>query len=114
MQIYLMLGLNILTIKYKYLDFIAQLVEHYTFNVGVTSSSLVEVTIKKIIMNLQQTTIFDIILYIVMVLFIIGVLIGACIQNDILILISTIFIFVILFIFLIINTFRFIKYGRRK
>lgn len=53
-----MLGLNILTIKYKYLDFIAQLVEHYTFNVGVTSSSLVEVTIKK--NNYEFTTNNDI------------------------------------------------------
>ena len=61
-------------------------------------------------MNLQQTTIFDIILYIIMVLSIIGVVIGVCNGNDTIMSISGIFIFVILFIFLIINTYRFIKY----
>ena len=61
-------------------------------------------------MNLQQTTIFDIILYIIMILSIIGVVIGACNGNDTIMSISGIFIFVILLIFLIINTYRFIKY----
>ena len=64
-------------------------------------------------MNLQQTTIFDIILYIIMVLSIIGVVIGICIDNSTIMSISGIFIFVILFIFLIINTYRFIKYKRK-
>lgn len=64
-------------------------------------------------MNLQQTTIFDIILYIIMVLSIIGVVIGICIDNSTIMSISGIFIFVILFIFLIINTYRFIKYRRK-
>ena len=61
-------------------------------------------------MNLQQTTIFDIILYIIMILSIIGVVIGVCNGNDTIMSISGIFIFVILLIFLIINTYRFIKY----
>lgn len=61
-------------------------------------------------MNLQQTTIFDIILYIIMILSIIGVVIGICIDNSTIMSISGIFIFVILLIFLIINTYRFIKY----
>lgn len=61
-------------------------------------------------MNLRQTTIFDIILYIIMILSIIGVVIGICIDNSTIMSISGIFIFVILFIFLIINTYRFIKY----
>lgn len=61
-------------------------------------------------MNLRQTTIFDIILYIIMVLSIIGVVIGVCNGNDTIMSISGIFIFVILLIFLIINTYRFIKY----
>jgi low affinity Fe/Cu permease len=64
--------------------------------------------IKIKIMNLKHTTIFDLILYFIMVLFIIGVLIGACIENDLLISISTIIIFLIVFIFLIINTYRFL------
>ena len=64
-------------------------------------------------MNLRQTTIFDIILYIIMVLSIIGVVIGICIDNSTIMSISGIFIFVILFIFLIINTYRFIKYRRK-
>lgn len=64
-------------------------------------------------MNLQQTTIFDIILYIIMVLSIIGVVIGICIDNSTIMSISGIFIFVILFIFFIINTYRFIKYRRK-
>lgn len=64
-------------------------------------------------MNLQQTTIFDIILYIIMVLSIIGVVIGICIDNSTIMSISSIFIFVILFIFFIINTYRFIKYKRK-
>ena len=64
-------------------------------------------------MNLQQTTIFDIILYIIMILSIIGVVIGVCNGNDTIMSISGIFIFVILFIFLIINTYRFIKYKRK-
>lgn len=61
-------------------------------------------------MNLRQTTIFDIILYIIMILSIIGVVIGVCNGNDTIMSISGIFIFVILLIFLIINTYRFIKY----
>ena len=61
-------------------------------------------------MNLQQTTIFDIILYIIMILSIIGVVIGICIDNSTIMSISGIIIFVILFIFFIINTYRFIKY----
>ena len=61
-------------------------------------------------MNLRQTTIFDIILYIIMILYIIGVVIGICIDNSTIMSISGIFIFVILFIFFIINTYRFIKY----
>lgn len=64
-------------------------------------------------MNLQQTTIFDIILYIIMILSIIGVVIGICIDNNTIMSISSIFIFVILFIFFIINTYRFIKYKRK-
>lgn len=64
-------------------------------------------------MNLQQTTIFDIILYIIMILSIIGVVIGVCTDNSTIMSISVIFIFVILFIFLIINTYRFIKYKRK-
>lgn len=64
-------------------------------------------------MNLQQTTIFDIILYIIMILSIIGVVIGICIDNSTIMSISGIFIFVILFIFLIINAYRFIKYRRK-
>ena len=64
-------------------------------------------------MNLRQTTIFDIILYIIMILSIIGVVIGICIDNSTIMSISGIFIFVILFIFLIINTYRFIKYKRK-
>ena len=64
-------------------------------------------------MNLRQTTIFDIILYIIMILSIIGVVIGVCNGNDTIMSISGIFIFVILFIFLIINTYRFIKYKRK-
>ena len=64
-------------------------------------------------MNLRQTTIFDIILYIIMILSIIGVVIGICNGNDTIMSISGIFIFVILFIFLIINTYRFIKYRRK-
>ena len=64
-------------------------------------------------MNLQQTTIFDIILYIIMILSIIGVVIGICIDNSTIMSISGIFIFVILFIFFIINTYRFIKYKRK-
>lgn len=64
-------------------------------------------------MNLQQTTIFDIILYIIMILSIIGVVIGICIDNSTIMSISSIFIFVILFIFFIINTYRFIKYKRK-
>lgn len=64
-------------------------------------------------MNLQQTTIFDIILYIIMILSIIGVVIGICIDNSTIMSISGIFIFVILFIFFIINTYRFIKYRRK-
>ena len=64
-------------------------------------------------MNLQQTTIFDIILYIIMILSIIGVVIGVCNGNDTIMSISGIFIFVILLIFLIINTYRFIKYKRK-
>lgn len=64
-------------------------------------------------MNLRQTTIFDIILYIIMILSIIGVVIGICIDNSTIMSISGIFIFVILFIFLIINTYRFIKYRRK-
>lgn len=64
-------------------------------------------------MNLQQTTIFDIILYIIMILSIIGVVIGVCIDNSTIMSISSIFIFVILFIFFIINTYRFIKYKRK-
>lgn len=64
-------------------------------------------------MNLQQTTIFDIILYIIMILSIIGVVIGICIDNSTITSISVIFIFVILFIFFIINTYRFIKYKRK-
>ena len=61
-------------------------------------------------MDLRQTTIFDIILYIIMILSIIGVVIGVCNGNDTIMSISGIFIFVILLIFLIINTYRFIKY----
>ena len=61
-------------------------------------------------MNLQQTTIFDIILYIIMILSIIGVVIGICIDNSTIMSISGIIIFVILLIFFIINTYRFIKY----
>lgn len=61
-------------------------------------------------MNLRQTTIFDIILYIIMILSIIGVVIGICIDNSTIMSIAGIFIFVILFIFFIINTYRFIKY----
>ena len=61
-------------------------------------------------MDLRQTTIFDIILYIIMILSIIGVVIGICIDNSTIMSISGIFIFVILLIFLIINTYRFIKY----
>ena len=64
-------------------------------------------------MNLRQTTIFDIILYIIMILSIIGVVIGVCIDNSTIMSISSIFIFVILFIFFIINTYRFIKYKRK-
>lgn len=64
-------------------------------------------------MNLQKTTIFDIILYIIMILSIIGVVIGICIDNSTIMSISSIFIFVILFIFFIINTYRFIKYKRK-
>ena len=64
-------------------------------------------------MNLRQTTIFDIILYIIMILSIIGVVIGICNGNDTIMSISGIFIFVILLIFLIINTYRFIKYKRK-
>lgn len=64
-------------------------------------------------MNLRQTTIFDIILYIIMILSIIGVVIGICIDNSTIMSISGIFIFVILFIFFIINTYRFIKYRRK-
>ena len=64
-------------------------------------------------MNLRQTTIFDIILYIIMILSIIGVVIGICIDNSTIMSISGIFIFVILFIFFIINTYRFIKYKRK-
>ena len=64
-------------------------------------------------MNLQQTTIFDIILYIIMILSIIGVVIGICIDNSTIMSISGIIIFVILFIFFIINTYRFIKYKRK-
>lgn len=64
-------------------------------------------------MNLRQTTIFDIILYIIMILSIIGVVIGICNGNNTIISISAIFIFVILFIFFIINTYRFIKYKRK-
>ena len=61
-------------------------------------------------MDLRQTTIFDIILYIIMILSIIGVVIGVCNGNDTIMSISGIFIFVILLIFFIINTYRFIKY----
>ena len=61
-------------------------------------------------MNLQQTTIFDIILYIIMILSIIGVVIGICIDNSTIMSISGIIIFAILLIFFIINTYRFIKY----
>ena len=61
-------------------------------------------------MNLRQTTIFDIILYIIMILSIIGVVIGICIDNSTIMSISGIIIFVVLFIFFIINTYRFIKY----
>lgn len=64
-------------------------------------------------MDLRQTTIFDIILYIIMILSIIGVVIGICIDNSTIMSISGIFIFVILLIFLIINTYRFIKYRRK-
>ena len=64
-------------------------------------------------MNLQQTTIFDIILYIIMILSIIGVVIGICIDNSTIMSISGIIIFVILLIFFIINTYRFIKYKRK-
>ena len=64
-------------------------------------------------MNLQKTTIFDIILYIIMILSIIGVVIGVCNGNNTIMSISVIFIFVILFIFFIINTYRFIKYKRK-
>ena len=64
-------------------------------------------------MNLRQTTIFDIILYIIMILSIIGVVIGICIDNSTIMSISGIIIFVILFIFFIINTYRFIKYRRK-
>lgn len=64
-------------------------------------------------MNLQQTTIFEIILYIIMILSMIELFIGMCINNNTIIVLFTIYIFVILFIFLIINTYRFIKYKRK-
>ena len=65
-------------------------------------------------MNLNKTTKLDIILFIIMDLSIFLLIIFCFIKIDLLITICGIIIFIILLYFLILNTYRFIKYGKRQ
>lgn len=63
--------------------------------------------------NLNHTTRLDFICYLVMVLAIIILIIGICTGDETMICISGIVIFTIILYFLILNTYRFIKYGKK-
>lgn len=63
-------------------------------------------------MNLEHTTLMDVILYLLMVLSIIVLIIGACIGLELMIVIPGILIFIILMVFLVLNTYRFLKFKR--
>ena len=63
-------------------------------------------------MNLEHTTLLDVILYLLMVLSIIVLIIGACVGLELMIIIPGILIFIILLVFLVLNTYRFLKFKR--
>lgn len=60
------------------------------------------------------TTKLDVGLYLVMVLSIIGLVVGICIGNEIVMGITTGLIFAVIFVFLGLNTYRNIKYKNKR
>ena len=67
-----------------------------------------------IYMNLMGTTKIEVALYLVMVLSIIGLIVGACVGNEIIMNITAGLIFGIIFVFLGLNTYRNIKYKNKR